>query len=627
MSVQKMKLVSIIGHLDDVDDVIAKYIANSNMHLENSIEVLKNTKDLTPFSYTDNYTNKIEIVKSMLDLADMPPSTKISENFSVKKIDENLDKFSKKLVEYNEKKAELEQNISENDAILKQLQFLIGLNAPLDKLFSLQFVKVRFGRLPREKFMILSNYLEEMEAFFVDGQTDGGYVYGVYFTPEEFEEKVDNIFSSLGFERIMISGKAHETPRHSYGEFHAENQRLLKEQHNLDIHIKEYFVKYKDILCDLYNSLLMFRKIIRIKSYAAYTKDSFYIVGWMPEEDLVKFKDILNPNGQIVIIDEDVGVRDITPPTKVKNNMLYRPFRLFVDMYGVPAYNEFDPTFFLALVYTLMFGMMFGDVGHGVVLMIVGTIIYLWKRSKLGVIIAESGFMSTIFGFLYGSVFGSENILNPIWMRPMNNINNILIFTVGMGCVLIITAILLNIFNKIRNKDWGTMLFDTNGIVGLLFYLSILFIAINIFVPLQEISVNAVIIITIISLILLLLSEPLANLVNRKKELIHDSVGMFLTESSFELLEKVITFLTNTISFVRIGAFALNHAGMMAVVYIFANMTRGATSIIVLILGNVLVIGMEGLIVGIQSLRLGFYELFSRFYKGDGKEFISIRNN
>ena len=95
-------------------------------------------------------------------------------------------------------------------------------------------------------------------------------------------------------------------------------------------------------------------------------------------------------------------------------------------------------------------------------------------------------------------------------------------------------------------------------------------------------------------------------------------------ESFFELFEILLSFVTNTMSFVRVGAFALNHAGMMSVVLLFMHQISGAGSIVVAIFGNLLVMGIEGLIVGIQVLRLGFYEMFSRFYDGDGKAFHSV---
>lgn len=99
--------------------------------------------------------------------------------------------------------------------------------------------------------------------------------------------------------------------------------------------------------------------------------------------------------------------------------------------------------------------------------------------------------------------------------------------------------------------------------------------------------------------------------------------GMFIVEKFFELFEILLSFITNTMSFIRVGAFALNHVGMMSVVFLLSDMAQGG-SVVVQVLGNLLVIGLEGLIVGIQVLRLEYYEMFSRFFVGDGKEFQNI---
>ena len=131
-----------------------------------------------------------------------------------------------------------------------------------------------------------------------------------------------------------------------------------------------------------------------------------------------------------------------------------------------------------------------------------------------------------------------------------------------------------------------------------------------------------------ITLILIFLKEPLSKLVEKKKDWKPSSVGEFFLESFFELFEIILSFATNTISYVRLGAFAMAHASMMSVVFIIGDMVGpGVGYGIVMILGNALVMGLEGLIVGIQALRLEFYEMFSRYYTGDGREFISMKNS
>jgi V/A-type H+-transporting ATPase subunit I len=120
---------------------------------------------------------------------------------------------------------------------------------------------------------------------------------------------------------------------------------------------------------------------------------------------------------------------------------------------------------------------------------------------------------------------------------------------------------------------------------------------------------------------MIFLREPLTHLVEKKSEILPEQKAMFFLESFFELFEIILSYLTNSISFLRVGAFAISHAAMMGVVMLFAGAHSGDPNILVVILGNIFVAGMEGLIVGIQVLRLEYYEMFSRFYKGTGKGF------
>lgn len=158
------------------------------------------------------------------------------------------------------------------------------------------------------------------------------------------------------------------------------------------------------------------------------------------------------------------------PPTKVKNPKIFKPFEMFVEMYGLPAYNEMDPTIFIALTYTLMFGIMFGDVGQGLVLLIGGFLLYRFKRVNLAAIISLAGVWSTFFGFMYGSIFGFEDKLNPVWMRPMDNIMTTLMLAIGFGMVLILIAMIINIVNAVRAKELGTVLFSQSGLAGMICY-------------------------------------------------------------------------------------------------------------------------------------------------------------
>ena len=197
-----------------------------------------------------------------------------------------------------------------------------------------------------------------------------------------------------------------------------------------------------------------------------------------------------------------------------------------------------------------------------------------------------------------------------------------LISGIAFGVILIILAIILNIKNGITNKNIKKAVLSENGIAGLLFYATVIGSIAYYFVAGKMIvSINIIIAICIIELAIILFKDKLEQLITKKKEETESGVA----EQIFELIETLLSFVSNTISFVRLAAFAINHVGLCMAVYILANMISGAGNIAIAIIGNAIVIVLEGLIVAIQVLRLEYYELFSRFYSGDGRPYKPIK--
>ena len=149
-------------------------------------------------------------------------------------------------------------------------------------------------------------------------------------------------------------------------------------------------------------------------------KEDYYILcGWMAEEDVKKFMAEAEQDDKVfVVVEDDHDSYFGEPPTKLENPKIFKPFEMFVGMYGLPSHDEIDPTLFVGITYSFIFGVMFGDVGQGLLLVIVGALIYHFKKLPLAGIIATAGVFSTIFGFMFGSVFGFEDIIEPLWLSP-----------------------------------------------------------------------------------------------------------------------------------------------------------------------------------------------------------------
>jgi V/A-type H+-transporting ATPase subunit I len=251
----------------------------------------------------------------------------------------------------------------------------------------------------------------------------------------------------------------------------------------------------------------------------------------------------------------------------------------------------------------------------------------LRSLAGLGVVVIICGLVATGFGFLYGSIFGLEHVLPALWIRPMESIMQILVVTIVGGFVLLSIALVLGIWNAWMEHDWGKLLFANNGLAGLVLYWSLAGLAAGALIPDLAVPSAALIVLAAISGGGILLSELLGRLIEGHRPLIEGSLGTYVVQSAFELFETLIGFLSNSLSYVRVGAFAVAHGGLSAVILILAEMVSPARGIgywAVLALGNLFIIGFEGMIVGIQTLRLEYYEFFSKFFKGGGTRYVPL---
>jgi V/A-type H+-transporting ATPase subunit I len=629
MAVLKMQFVNIVGPIKEFDEFAKESIINSNIQLENVLSVIGNSKGLYPFLDENPYDTVMKKGLNISNAINIEEGTnnKINEEYLIEDIEKYFDNIKDQIDKHHDEKEEILKNINDNKQIIKQLINMDNVDIRLDKLFNLKFIKFRFGKLPKDSYKKLQIYLSGLEVFVALVHSEKDYNYIMYFMPESYKEKIDSIFSSLYFERIRISEKAFGTPEESLKNIIEENKKLEQELLELDKKYEKLLKDEKSKFINYYSYIKMLYDSHNVRKYAGHTKESFYISGWMPKDELKLFiKNIDKDKSISYVIEEPEMVKRASPPTELKNHRIFKPFESIVKTYGLPSYNEVDPTIFVSIVYVFLFGMMFGDIGQGAILALGGYYLYYKKKINLGGVLIPVGISSMIFGLLYGSIFGYENIIKPLWIHPMEEITNIMIISIGVGIFLISVSMIINLINKIKNKELVNILFDKNGIAGFVFYWGVLLLAVY-YLRKGEMLIPVVLagMILALSLLCIAFKELLENIIHKKKKLLPDDRGSFIAESLFEIFDTVLGFVSNTISFVRVSAFALNHIGLFMAIFILANMLNGAGNIIVVIIGNIIIIGLEGLIVGIQDLRLTYYELFSRFFVGEGIPFKPIK--
>ena len=632
----KMKFINISGPRNDIDRVTDLYLSRYEIQLESALSELKTVDNLRPFveinPYRDALNKAAEFVGYLPNADDVTPDAALG-------LDDMFEVVRKANEDYQtlqEKKEKLKKKTEE----LRAKQLIIAPFRPLDcdlhKVLHYHYITYRFGRIAVEFYQKMQKYLmDDLGAIFVEGERDESFVYGAYFVSPAETQKVDAVFRSLHFERIELKDEFEGTPAYAYQSLEREIARVNLEINNLDKQAGEMLSDRAPQLVAAKNRLEELCNNFDVRKLAARMEDNqedYYILcGWMAEDDVTKFLEEVKDDDKVfVVVEDDHDAYFGEPPTKLENPKIFKPFEMFVQMYGLPAHNEMDPTVFVGLTYSFIFGAMFGDVGQGLLLLIGGALIYHFKKAPLAGIISTAGLFSTIFGFLFGSIFGFEDVIPALWIRPIDHmttlpflgkLNTVFIVAVAFGMLLIMVAMVLHIINAFRDRDIGSAWFDANGVAGLIFYAAVV-ITIVLFMTGNPLPAGIVMAIMFgVPLLLILFKEPLTKIIQKRSDKMEESKAMFLVQGFFEMFETLLSYFSNTISFIRIGAFAVSHAAIMEVVLQLAGAESGTPNWLGVIFGNLFVCGFEGLIVGIQVLRLEYYEMFSRFYKGSGRAF------
>lgn len=605
MAIEKMRLIRLAGSYENIEKILLTAFSFKELHPELAAHVV-NEGNQGQFMREDNrysdYLSRIESIANSLH-CEFDSVYKGDVVYSDQEIEAYIDKLENRYEKINEQLMSMSSLTKEDKEAIDVLR-----EYDLESLNHLEYTKVEFGRLPVSSLPKLALHRNE-QFVYSKLHRNQHYVWIMIITTKEDHDRIMEIFDHLYFEPIGV-------PK-------VDDQALL---HACEVDMGRIlgYVRYCADIRKLYK-------------YIAIYDDTCVITAFVPTRCKKEFKTKFGDMEDVVIQDFPAELEEgLKPPTILKNNWFARPFELFTEMYGLPHYSDFDPTFFMSVTYSLLFGLMFGDLGQGLVLVLAGA--YLWhkKKMKLGAIGMRIGMFSMFFGTLFGSVFGNEELLNPLYTevlgfseKPIHVLDGnitmtLLIATVTIGATLILSSILYNIYGNMRRKDYGEVLFSQNGVAGFLFYGTI-FAGLGLEYYFQISILNPIIIglFIVTPVLIILFRVPLKNVVEKHKITPHEGWGGYLVESFFEVFEILLSFVSNTMSFLRVGGFILSHAGMMVVV-VTLNQMAGSAGWLVMIVGNIFVIGLEGLIVGIQTLRLEYYEMFSRYFQGGGKKFVPV---
>ena len=481
--IEKMKFLSITGPKNDIDRVVNRYLSKYEIHLENALSELKTVKDLRPYMdvnpYKEAFQRSKEIISSLK--TDAPAS---SREVSVQEASAIINRLSEQLADLNRQRDTLMTKRDTLQASMDKVMHFTGLDYDLSSILHFKYIKFRFGRIAKEYYTKFQNYVyDSIDTVLYNCKEDGDYIWVVYFVPDTIADRIDAIYSSMHFERFFLPDEYEGTPKEAIQTLETQINSLNASIQNVNDQIAAALDNQKADLFAAHDKLAEFSRNFDVRKLAACTKQDvhtfFILCGWMTEKDAKAFqKEIAEDENTFCIVEDDHDNIVSRPPTRLKNPKLFRPFELFIQMYGLPAYNEIDPTILIGLTYSFLFGFMFGDVGQGLCLMIGGFCLYKAKKMNLAAIISCCGFFSTIFGFLFGSLFGFEDIIPALWLHPktamtklpfIGNLNTVFVVAIALGMGIIMLTMILNIINSLRSHNPEKAYFDTNGVAGLIF--------------------------------------------------------------------------------------------------------------------------------------------------------------
>jgi len=422
--------------------------------------------------------------------------------------------------------------------------------------------------------------------------------------------------------------KSREVPALPSSALHARAEALRRRREAVENYIAQLKKERGQPLEQMNADYRTYEDMLRAMRLSVLSSRAIFVTGWMDAGERAKLLDILQSvcGGRFIFQEQ----KDPDAPVRLRNMRLLKPFELLVRTMGMPAGNELDPTPLTAITYVLMFGLMFGDLGQGLVLAVCGFFLKRFGQKKFkeelaqaGGILIACGASAAVCGLLYGSFFSSENIFPALWFHPTGQIMRLFFITIMMGAAFITIGLCLNIINSFINADFDEALLEKKGLAILTMYAAIIYFAVDYQksgrLP-ESWSIG------------IFIGLPLAVFAFRgmlgaaffQKPAPH-RLSEYIVETVMEMVEIALSLFANTISFIRVGAFALSHAGLSIVTYTLAGMAdpslTSPAALLVIVCGNIFIIGFEGLICGIQSMRLEYYEFFSKFFKGDGVSF------
>lgn len=545
-----------------------------------------------------------------------------------------------------------------NEAYKEAMAFS-NLKVSYSELEHLSFLSLRIGRIPENQYEDLK-YRLEGSAVVIKLGNDSSHI--LVASSKKGRFALDAELKNHNFVELEVPSEFKGVPESALKGLEQKKAEADKNLEELITEKSNFAETHQAQIEKLLGSFTIAVQIEDVTRRLESTELVYRITGWIPAsetENYMKGLDELTEGRIAIRAYEPFEVPSVMSgkeqvPVKLKHGKFVKSFERMIFSYGSPVYGAIDPTPFVAVFFTILFGIMFGDFGQGLFFVLFGilmlcNVIKVGGWNKFAPIFMAIGISSSIMGLLTGEFFGTETVLEPFaeWvtglfgtprapilkLMPSADPKSIYVMfgvfgvAVAIGFVINTCGLVLNIINNLGRKRYAEALLGKNGLAGAVFFWYVIALVLRIVLAKHAVAAYDVIII-LVSLFFAAFAEPFERALNHEKPLFENGFGTYVISGAVELIEVVSGYLSNTVSFVRVGAFALSHAVLNFTILTLTEMVGGPRSIggiIVLIAGNALIIVLEGMIVAIQVIRLQYYEFFSKFFHETGKEFKPFR--
>ncbi len=552
-----------------------------------------------------------------------------------------LESTSQKIVELKKETDSLNEAVSCLQEKTEQLNYtkdMLGrlsiMGVDLAAMEDLKLIYVATASVPSKNFNGLETALAGLPIFINRCSLTKEVSFVCLAIPTKHQADVEKILRTYHAEVFHIPK---ELP-HDLGEATKEVNKQLKENSEkekaLCNSLKKLGEENKDNLASLKETSENILTLLQAEKKIIQSGRLATVKGFVPTNKFNALNDKMNGmmDGKVLVLPNEPVESEKEPPTRITNNRFVKPFEELTKLYGLPKYSEIDPTPLIAITFPILFGLMFGDLGHGLVLLLGGLIVGKLIKGNQAMknvcyIMAACGIGAMGAGLLFGEFFG-QKIFPPLWFSPFDNVFSFLIFTLIVGIVQIISGIVLEMVNFAMKHNLADALLTALPKIG--FFVGGVYLIYS-----CQLNFGAwfagPILAPVIPFIILIIGKPAYLAITKKKHASGEHAEMDTVSGRlFEGGDLVTRLLSNTISYSRILALLMAHWALLLVTYTIAGLVNpaGSTSIlgfalagVVIIFGNIFVLALEGLIVFIHTLRLHFYEWFSKFYGGTGTEF------